>query len=84
MSNTIKRARVNSRIGALNKCLADIECKFKDYEELLMIRKRIAAGSMSEELYKFLNVNGSLESLLHGLWPRMFLKLLRKIFRIIS
>ena len=67
MSNTTKRARVNSRIGALNKCLADIECKFKDYEELLMIRKRIAAGSMSDELYKFLNVNGSLESLLHGL-----------------
>lgn len=67
MSNTTKRARVNSRIGNLNKCLSDLDCKFKDYEELLMIRRRIAAGSMTDELYKFLNVNGSLETLLRGL-----------------
>jgi len=67
MPNKLKQARVVSKIDTLNGCLVDIERMFRDYEELLILRRRVVAGALTSELYKFLNVNHSLENLLKGL-----------------
>lgn len=60
---TIKRA-MQSKAAVMRKAMRDADEALINYQALVMLRNRITEGVLTDELYKFLNVKGSLESIL--------------------
>lgn len=56
-----------SSFQRLNRGLFELDRAVLDYESLLTIKSNIVTGTLTADLYKFLNKNGSMESLLHDL-----------------
>jgi len=63
MSKTIKRA-MRSKAADMREQMYAIDSAMLRYQSMVMLRNRIIEGSLTDDLYKFLNSNGALESIL--------------------
>lgn len=55
---------LKSKHSALDKCLDEVDAKLRTYESLILLRDKIATETFTDELHKFLNFHGELESIL--------------------
>ena len=63
----LPKGKSPTALKRLNTEMESLEAKLLDYEQLVNLRQKIIVGSMSKDLYTFLNKNHSLESLFKGL-----------------
>ena len=65
----MKQPFAESAYSKMMRGMTEYELEYKKYENLLMLRDRIEKGSMTRDLYDFINADGSLENMLVGLPP---------------